>query len=533
MEDVDNYNPTTIKMVDAAECYMKKLGKLLNDLQQSDEFSKYASESELNDKFKIPLSIENCPVSYFISKDRRLLKSYDCYNTNTNKYIRLFIFGDLIMQTVCQKSSESDFGIKYHYLRIDPIENVMAQETDINFSNTYQKAILNRFKKHDSSENFVKISYSTSIFGEEKYLGQPMTYTLNFSDRKIKKEFLNIFETTKALYISNVLNVASRAIPPEVDDVLITCSNYDRRSESEISIMIGDEAVAYEEAVDGWVQGENCTTHQCGYFPISVFVESDTSRDIYNDVELKVKYTYKQKGDGEISINSGDTVIPETYYHSSGWCYGKNLSSNESGLFPLSFCRIQPGIVTNPGKLKTHVMNQISKPIIISKRKHDFNSLPFTNTTNDNNKNQYSYFNVNKELPIVNSAKKSQSNNNFYSKSPSNINDTSTSSNTFGNYHNTSDGPMMNNITNSSTSFMRIPNTSSPLTMEDDHDEYIDDCSLPIPPQPEPFSMMISSPHIKRRSTSLDYNLESIQQLSSSNYDYDDDETDTENWSTN
>jgi len=51
-------------MVDAAECYMKKLGVLLNDLQQSDEFSKYASESELENKFKIPLSIEDCPVSF-------------------------------------------------------------------------------------------------------------------------------------------------------------------------------------------------------------------------------------------------------------------------------------------------------------------------------------------------------------------------------------------------------------------------------------------------------------------------------------
>jgi len=50
-------------MVDAAECYMKKLGKLLNDLQQSDEFSKYTSEAELNVKFKVPLSIEDCPVS--------------------------------------------------------------------------------------------------------------------------------------------------------------------------------------------------------------------------------------------------------------------------------------------------------------------------------------------------------------------------------------------------------------------------------------------------------------------------------------
>ena len=58
----ENYNDTTIEMVDAAECYMKKLGKLLNDLQQSDEFSKYASENELNNKFMVPLSIEDCPV---------------------------------------------------------------------------------------------------------------------------------------------------------------------------------------------------------------------------------------------------------------------------------------------------------------------------------------------------------------------------------------------------------------------------------------------------------------------------------------
>jgi len=60
--DSENYSSTTIKMVDAAECYMKKLGKLLNDLQQSDVFSKYTSEAELNNKFKVPLSIEDCPV---------------------------------------------------------------------------------------------------------------------------------------------------------------------------------------------------------------------------------------------------------------------------------------------------------------------------------------------------------------------------------------------------------------------------------------------------------------------------------------
>ncbi|OUM70527.1 hypothetical protein PIROE2DRAFT_1406 [Piromyces sp. E2] len=350
-----------------------------------------------------------------------------------------------------------------------------------------------------------------------------MTYTLNFSDRKTRKEFLNIFETTKALFISNVLNVASRAIPPEVDDVLVTCSNYDRRSENEISISLGDEAVAYEAAVDGWVQGENCTTHQCGYFPISVFVESDTSRDIYDNAELKVKYTYKQRGDGEISINSGDTVVPETYYHSSGWCYGKNLSSNESGLFPLSFCRIQPGIVTNPGKLKTHVMNQLSKPIIPSKKKH--NSVPLPDVGGNGH---YSYFNLNKELPVANVVKKSQSNNSFNSQTPPNMD--TPPLNSFINYRTNSDGVVMNNSSNISTNFMRIPNTSSPLTMDmESDDEYLEDHDLPIPPQPEPVAM-ISSPLIKRRSTSLDYNLESIQQLSSSNYDYDD-ETDTDDWS--
>ena len=379
---------------------------------------------------------------------------------------------------------------------------------------------MNRFKKHDSNENYVKISYSTSIFGEENYIGQPMTYTLNFSDRKMRKEFLSIFETTKALYISNVLNVAARAIPPEVDDVLVTCSNYDRRSDKEISISLGDEAVAYEKALDGWVQGENCTTHQCGYFPISVFVESDSSRDIYDNAELKVKYTYKQKGDGEISINSGDTVVPETYYHSSGWCYGKNLSSNESGLFPLSFCRIQPGIVTNPGKLKTHVMNQLSKPIIISKKKHS--SLPLAHNDGDNG--HHSYFNLNKELPVAVPGKKTPSNNSFYSQTPPDMNDNF-------NYRTNSDGVIMNHPSDIANNFMRMPNTSSPLTMdmESDDEGYLEDRDLPIPPQPEPVAM-ISSPLIKRRSTSLDYNLESIQQLSSSNYDYDD-ETDTDDWS--
>jgi len=468
-------------------------------------------------KFKVPLSIEDCPVSYFISKDRRLLKTFDCYNTNTNKNIRIFIFGDLIMQTICQKSSESDLGIKYRYLRIDPIENVMVQETDINFGSNYQKAILNRFKKHDSMDNYVKISYSSSIFGEEKYIGQPMTYTLNFSDRKIKKEFLNIFDVTKGLFIANVLNVASRAIPPQVDDVLVTCSNYDRRSESEISIALGDEAVAYENAVDGWVQGENCTTHQCGYFPISVFVESDTSRDIYINTELKVKYTYKQKGDDEISINSGDIVVPETYYHSSGWCYGENLSTNETGLFPLSFCRIQPGVISNPGKLKTHIMNQLSKPIILSKKKHS--SLPLSLNSNDPNDPTYSYqfFNLNKELPST--VKKSQSNSSYYSQ-PSPMSDINNSYLTYRSGSDSSNNIMNNsNLNTSSNNFIRITNNSTVTTMED-KDNY-NDSNIPIPPQPEPPNL-ITSPLIKRRSTSLDYKLENIKQLSTNNYDYDD-----------
>jgi hypothetical protein len=520
--DSENYSSTTIKMVDAAECYMKKLGKLLNDLQQSDVFSKYTSEAELNNKFKVPLSIEDCPVSYFISKERRLLKSFDCVNTNTNKNIRIFIFGDMIMQTVYQKSSESDLGIKYKYLRIDPIENVMAQESDVNFGNTYQKAILNRFKKHDSNENYVKISYSSNIFGDEKYLGKPMTYTFNFSDRKTRKEFLYIIEISKGLFISNVLNVASRAIPPQIDDVLVCCSNYDRRSESEISIAIGDEAVAYEDAVDGWVQGENCTTHQCGYFPISVFVESDTSRDIYNNTELKVKYAYKQKGNEEISINSGDTVVPETYYHCSGWCYGRNLSTNEKGLFPLPFCHIQPGIITNPSKLKTHVMNQLSKPIILSKKKHSSLPLPLhkNNNMNENEKTgPFSYFNLNKELPVA-TIKKSQSNNSsYYSQSP--LNDTNGS---FINYRNSiNDGNISGSLPSNG---LRRMSSNVLLTMDmESDDSYIEDNNIPIPPQPEPLSI-ISSPLIKRRSTSLDYNLESIKQLSTNNYDYDDDDWD-------
>ncbi|KAL6625568.1 hypothetical protein U3516DRAFT_623072 [Neocallimastix sp. 'constans'] len=454
----ENYNDTTIKMVDAAECYMKKLGKLLNDLQQSDEFSKYASENELNNKFMVPLSIEDCPVCYFISKDRRLLKTFNCFNTNTNKNTRIFLFGDLIMLTLSQKSSESKLGFKFKYLRIDPIENVMAQES----------AIFNRFKKHDFYENYVKISYSTNIFWEEKYKGQPITYTFNFSDHKTRKEFLNLFEITKSLFISNILNVASRAIPPQIDDVLVCYSNYDRRKESEISIAIGDEAVAYENAVDGWVQGENCTTHQCGYFPISVFVESDTSRDIYNNVKLKVKYSYKQKGDGEISISSGDTVIPEKYYHCSGWCYGKNLSTNEKGLFPLPYCRInfQPGFITNP------------------------------------------------KLPVV-TIKKSKSNSSCYSQPP--LNDANDS---FIRYRNNLNNDYNTGSLPSDCFTKMISNTAVTLNMDSD-DSYIEDNDIPFPLQPEPFNM-ISSPFIKRRSTSLDYNLDNMNNLSYS-YDYDND----------
>jgi len=41
------------------------------------------------------------------------------------------------MLTLSQKSSESKLGFKFKYLRIDPIENVMAQESGINIYLTY------------------------------------------------------------------------------------------------------------------------------------------------------------------------------------------------------------------------------------------------------------------------------------------------------------------------------------------------------------------------------------------------------------
>jgi len=324
------------------------------------------------------------------------------------------------------------------------------------------------------------------------------------------------------------LNVASRAIPPQIDDVLVCYSNYDRRKESEISIAIGDEAVAYENAVDGWVQGENCTTHQCGYFPISVFVESDASRDIYNNVKLKVKYSYKQKGDGEISISSGDTVIPEKYYHCSGWCYGKNLSTNEKGLFPLPYCRInfQPGFITNPSNLKTHILNQLSKPSIFSRKKH--NSLPLPNSNNnnsnnnnnnnsinENNKNEpFLFYNLNKELPVV-TIKKSKSNSSCYSQPP--LNDANDS---FIRYRNNLNNDYNTGSLPSDCFTKMISNTAVTLNMDSD-DSYIEDNDIPFPLQPEPFNM-ISSPFIKRRSTSLDYNLDNMNNLSYS-YDYDND----------
>ena len=83
------------------------------------------------------LNINILKVCYFISKDRRLLKTFNCFNTNTNKNTRIFLFGDLIMLTLSQKSSESKLGFKFKYLRIDPIENVMAQESGINIYLTY------------------------------------------------------------------------------------------------------------------------------------------------------------------------------------------------------------------------------------------------------------------------------------------------------------------------------------------------------------------------------------------------------------
>jgi hypothetical protein len=44
---------------------------------------------------------------------------------------------------------------------------------------------------------------------------------------------------------------------------------------------------------------------------------------------------YSARADDEIDLNFGDLVIPYEHFN-DGWSHGLNVSSNESGIFPLA-----------------------------------------------------------------------------------------------------------------------------------------------------------------------------------------------------